>query len=106
MHFSAAAGALWVVGTLTNVAIATGIEAEGRAASQKITPKVFIIDMFPPEADAWYGRPEFNLLAHNITVPGFSPLYPEAHCTPDYQICQLVTGESGKRRHALSMVPF
>lgn len=41
----------------------------------------------------WYGIPEFDLLAHNITVPGASPLFPDVHCTPDYEICQLVTGE-------------
>ncbi|KAL1859413.1 hypothetical protein Plec18170_002529 [Paecilomyces lecythidis] len=60
----------------------------------KIAPKVFIISMFAPEAEAWWGIPEFNLLAHNITVPGFSPLFPDAHCTSDYSVCQLVTGES------------
>ena len=52
--------------------------------------------MFDPEADIWYGIPEFDLLALNITVPGFSPLFPDAHCTADGDICQLVTGESGK----------
>ena len=51
---------------------------------------------FPPEGDVWYGIPEFNLLAHNLTVPGFSPLYPDVHCTADGYLCQLVTGESGK----------
>ncbi|KAJ9296828.1 hypothetical protein DTO271G3_5027 [Paecilomyces variotii] len=60
----------------------------------KIAPKVFIISMFAPEAEAWWGIQEFNLLAHNITVPGFSPLFPDAHCTSDYSVCQLVTGES------------
>lgn len=48
---------------------------------------------FSPEAEVWWGVPEFNLLAHNITVPGLSPLFPDVHCTPDYNICQLVTGE-------------
>ena len=60
-----------------------------------IKPKVFIIDMFPPEGEAWYGIPEFDLLAKNITVPGISPLYPDVHCTSDGEICQIVTGESG-----------
>lgn len=27
-------------------------------------------------------------------MPGFSPLYPDAHCTADGDICQLITGES------------
>jgi purine nucleoside permease len=65
---------------------------EKRAAV--IKPKVFIIDMFGPEGDIWYGIPEFNLLAQNISVIGFSPLYPEAHCTKDGSVCQVVTGES------------
>lgn len=32
--------------------------------------------------------------AINITVPGFSPLFQDAHCTIDGDICQLTTGES------------
>ncbi|KAF2105867.1 purine nucleoside permease [Lophiotrema nucula] len=50
--------------------------------------------MFDPEAEIWWGIPEFDILAKNITVPGFSPLFPEAHCTETGEICQLVTGES------------
>ncbi|THU78827.1 purine nucleoside permease [Dendrothele bispora CBS 962.96] len=50
--------------------------------------------MFTPEANIWYNIPEFNLLAQNITVPGFSPLFPDAHCTRDGSICQAVTGEA------------
>lgn len=34
------------------------------------------------------------MLAHNITIPGLSPLYPDVHCTEDYEVCQLITGES------------
>ncbi|KAF2798701.1 purine nucleoside permease [Melanomma pulvis-pyrius CBS 109.77] len=49
--------------------------------------------MFDPEAEIWWGIPEFDILAKNITVPGFSPLFPDAHCTDDGSICQLVTGE-------------
>jgi purine nucleoside permease len=30
----------------------------------------------------------------NITVTGFSPLFPYAHCTSNYSICQITTGES------------
>lgn len=60
-----------------------------------VKPKVFIISMFKPEGDVWYGIPEFDLLARNITVPGFSILYPDAHCTATGEICQLVTGEAG-----------
>ncbi|KAI9642985.1 hypothetical protein NHQ30_008719 [Ciborinia camelliae] len=58
-----------------------------------ITPKVFIIDLFTDEAGAWYGIPEFDVLARNITVPGLSPLFPQVHCTEDGEICQVTTGE-------------
>lgn len=30
----------------------------------------------------------------NITVAGFSPLFPHAHCTEDYSVCQITTGEA------------
>ncbi|TVY85410.1 Purine nucleoside permease [Lachnellula suecica] len=65
----------------------------------KISPKVFIISMFSPEADIWYENAETegsigNLLAMNITVPGFSMLFPDAHCLADESVCQLTTGES------------
>ncbi|MCJ1400545.1 hypothetical protein MMC11_003751 [Xylographa trunciseda] len=59
-----------------------------------IAPKVMIVDMFSYEQEAWYGIPEFDLLAQNITVPGLSPIYPDVHCTLSNDICQVVTGES------------
>ncbi|CAG8067252.1 unnamed protein product [Penicillium salamii] len=59
-----------------------------------IAPKVFIVSMFEPEAQAWWNIPEFDLLARNITIPGLSPIFPDVHCTEDYEICQLITGES------------
>lgn len=70
-----------------------GITARG---SSQVKPKVFIISMFDPEAEIWWGIPEFDLLAKNVSVPGFSPLFPEAHCTADGEICQLITGEGGE----------
>ncbi|KAI9743784.1 MAG: hypothetical protein M1818_002518 [Claussenomyces sp. TS43310] len=65
----------------------------------KIKPKVFIISMFKYEADVWYDNDELpgsigSLFARNITVPGFSPLFPDAHCLADGSVCQLTTGES------------
>ncbi|KAH9922651.1 purine nucleoside permease-domain-containing protein [Fomitopsis serialis] len=62
-------------------------------SSSPFSPKAFIISMFSPEAGAWYGIPDFNVLAVNITVPGLSMLFPDVHCTGDGQICQLTTGE-------------
>ena len=50
---------------------------------------------FPPEAEVWYGIPEFDLLAKNVTVPGLSPLFPDVHCTASGDVCQVITGESG-----------
>ncbi|QSZ31070.1 hypothetical protein DSL72_000631 [Monilinia vaccinii-corymbosi] len=64
-----------------------------------VKPKVFIVSMFSPEADIWYENSHpsgtiGNLLAKNITVPGFSPLFPQVHCLADGSVCQLTTGES------------
>ncbi|KAJ5115515.1 hypothetical protein NUU61_001274 [Penicillium alfredii] len=64
------------------------------APAHKISPKIFIVSMFEPEAAAWWNIPDFNVRAHNITVPGLSPIYPDVYCTEDYAICQLITGES------------
>lgn len=69
----------------------------GSKLRQRPQPKVFIISMFSSEAEIWYDIPEFNLLARNITVPGFSPLFPDAHCTASGEVCLLVTGEGGER---------
>ncbi|KAG6829234.1 hypothetical protein H0H92_005236 [Tricholoma furcatifolium] len=60
----------------------------------KIKPKVVIISMFAPEGEAWYGIPEFDVLACNISVVGFSPLFPQIHCTKDESICQMTLGEA------------
>jgi purine nucleoside permease len=59
--------------------------------SNKIAPKVFIVSMFASEEEIWFGIPEFDILAQNITVPGFAPKFPSAHCTADGSVCQLVT---------------
>jgi purine nucleoside permease len=34
-----------------------------------------------------------DLLSHNISVPGLCPLFPEVHCTPQGQVCQLTCCE-------------
>jgi purine nucleoside permease len=66
-------------------------EVQKRVLETVIKPKVFIISLFQPEAEVWYGIPEFDLLELNVTVPGFSAEFPDAHCTADGEICQLVT---------------
>ncbi|RCK65651.1 Purine nucleoside permease [Candida viswanathii] len=53
-------------------------------------PRAFIISMFELERDPWLEAMDFK---HNITVPGLSPLYPTIHCTTNYTICQITTGE-------------
>ncbi|KAH8812845.1 purine nucleoside permease [Xylogone sp. PMI_703] len=60
-----------------------------------ISPKLFIISMFDSEADVWYddAQNQLGLLDQNFTIPGFSPLFPDAHCTASGDICQLTTGE-------------
>ncbi|KAI4254806.1 MAG: hypothetical protein LQ352_002901 [Teloschistes flavicans] len=79
---------------ITTVAGSPALDLVSRNHQHVVKPKVFLIDMFPPEGDVWYNIPEFNLLERNITVPGFSPLFPDAHCTKDGNVCQIVTGES------------
>ncbi|KAF2172902.1 hypothetical protein M409DRAFT_62560 [Zasmidium cellare ATCC 36951] len=66
----------------------------GRALEYVVKPKMFIVSMFDPEAEVWYGIEEFDILARNITVPGLSPLFPDVHCTEDGDVCQLTIGES------------
>ncbi|KAI9809659.1 MAG: hypothetical protein M1825_000091 [Sarcosagium campestre] len=63
------------------------------APSSKVTPKVVLIAMFDPEAEAFYGIPEFNVLERNITIPGASPLFPDVHCTSNGDVCQIIVGE-------------
>ncbi|KAI5362321.1 Putative purine nucleoside permease [Septoria linicola] len=58
-----------------------------------LTPKLFIISQFDSEETTWYNRPDIDLLARNITVPGASPLFPDVHCTESGEICQFTVGE-------------
>ncbi|KAL4808286.1 purine nucleoside permease [Aspergillus unguis] len=80
---------------LTGLLTLTAMPLTGASSvsTGKISPKVFIVSMFTPEAEIWHGIPEFNLLAHNISLPGLSPLFPSIHCDQSYTICQIVTGE-------------
>ncbi|KAK5657454.1 hypothetical protein OQA88_3026 [Cercophora sp. LCS_1] len=64
----------------------------------KISPKVMIVSMFTPEASVWLKGMSStglgDLLANNISTPGLSMLFPSIHCTADYSICQVTTGEA------------
>ncbi|KAG5730255.1 hypothetical protein E4T56_gene10588 [Termitomyces sp. T112] len=81
---------LWLV----VLATAAVLQSDDNDKTKPIAPKVVIISMFDSEGDVWYGIPEFNLLARNITVPGLSPIFPDVHCTSDGSVCQLTTGEA------------
>lgn len=97
MYFPKLAGSLTLLAALTTYTAATPLEVVEKRTTitgKPVSPKVFIISMFAPEASVWYHIPEFNLLAQNISVPGLSPLFPEAHCTANGDVCQVVTGES------------
>ena len=53
--------------------------------------------MFAPEAGVWVGPGlAFDIFAHNVSVPGLSPVYPDVHCTDDWEICQLTVGEGNE----------
>lgn len=67
-----------------------------------VSPKLFIISMFDREEETWYNRPDIDLMSHNITVPGFSPLFPQAHCTRTGEVCQVTVGE-GEINAAVSL---
>jgi purine nucleoside permease len=85
--------------SVASASLVPAAEIKQRAIEYVVKPKIFIISMFDPEAEVWYGIPEFDILGLNITVPGFSPLFPDAHCTANGDVCQLVTGESGECGH-------
>lgn len=94
MHFS-----LPLLALLASNALAATLPSKlekRQNATTTIAPKVVIVSMFDPEADVWYGIPEFDLLAQNISLPGLSPLFPDVHCTADGEVCQLTIGEAGK----------
>jgi len=74
--------------SVASASLLPAAEVKERAIEYVVKPKVFIISMFDPEAEVWYGIPEFDILGLNITVPGFSPLFPDAHCTADGEVCQ------------------
>ncbi|EPX70871.1 purine nucleoside transporter [Schizosaccharomyces octosporus yFS286] len=66
-----------------------------------VKPKVMVVSMFAPEAEAWL-NPWNDLYANNISVPGLNTLFPEVHCNTEQTVCQVTTGE-GKSNAASSM---
>ncbi|KAI9800320.1 MAG: hypothetical protein M1833_003434 [Piccolia ochrophora] len=86
--------ALWAPLLVLPLVAASFESAVRPRQDDKISPKVFIISMFDPEAEVWYGIKEFNLLARNVSITGFSPLFPDALCTEVGDICQVIVGEA------------
>ncbi|KAK3690485.1 purine nucleoside permease [Podospora appendiculata] len=65
-------------------------------AFEKLCPKVFIVNMFGLEAEAWRSemtRGVLDLTARRIRLPGLSPKYPYIFCTGDGTVCQIITAE-------------
>ncbi|KAM3469276.1 hypothetical protein MY5147_007174 [Beauveria neobassiana] len=66
-------------------------------AADTITPKVMIVSMFAPEAQAWYHNFERsglgNLSALDIPSRGLSRLFPSISCTQDASVCHVTVGE-------------
>jgi purine nucleoside permease len=46
---------------------------------------------FAPEEDVWL---QPLALDNNVTVAGFNPRFPHAHCNANYTVCQITTGEA------------
>jgi purine nucleoside permease len=65
---------LLALASVATAALVPTAEIQQRSFEYVIKPKVFIISLFRPEAEIWHGIPEFDILAMNITVPGFSVL--------------------------------
>ena len=48
---------------------------------------------YDSEGDAWLSKESLGLYSNNVTVPGLSPLFPDAHCTEAGDVCEIITGE-------------
>ncbi|OAA73398.1 Purine nucleoside permease [Cordyceps fumosorosea ARSEF 2679] len=61
-----------------------------------LKPKVMIISMFAPEADAWHDNFHRsglgNLSAVQVSPPGLSPLFPSVYCTATTSVCHATVG--------------
>ncbi|OAA45881.1 Purine nucleoside permease [Beauveria brongniartii RCEF 3172] len=77
--------------------IITVVAAAVAVAADIIAPKVMIVSMFAPEAQAWYHNFEYsglgNLSAIDITSRGLSMLFPSIFCTQDASVCHVTVGE-------------
>ena len=96
----------------------SGFQHEIRTRNEMLVPKLFIINMvrlslpysstgqlkhkYDDEGYTWLSKESLGLYANNITIPGLSPLFPDAHCTETGDVCEITTGE-GQINAAVSM---
>ncbi|KAM3451457.1 hypothetical protein MY3296_005273 [Beauveria thailandica] len=77
--------------------IITVVAAGAAVAADIIAPKVMVVSMFTPEAQAWYDNFEHsglgNLSAVKITSRGLSMLFSSIFCTQDASVCHITVGE-------------
>jgi purine nucleoside permease len=84
---------LATLATAATLALATSTASTASAATPAAArtvhaPKVMIVSMFAPEAQAWLD----NLGPwQDVPVPGLSPDYPAVHCNPS-EVCVMTTG--------------
>lgn len=71
----------------------------GTHAANAIAPKVMIVTLFELERDAWLSKMP---LSRNVSLPGLSPLFPNAACDDAGDVCMITTGE-GEINAASSM---
>ncbi|KAH8809691.1 purine nucleoside permease [Flagelloscypha sp. PMI_526] len=90
----------WLFAILGNLLHTLGFQ------SLPIQPRVFILSMFEREASQWLDNPNLpSFYAHNLSIPGLSPVFPTIHCTEPSSkgtVCQATLGE-GTINSALSL---
>ncbi|SCV73346.1 BQ2448_7272 [Microbotryum intermedium] len=67
------------------------LEARNNGKQNLLAPKVMIVSMFAPERAVWIKPMK---LVHNVSVVGFSPLFPYVACNSEYDVCIMTTGEA------------
>ncbi|KAK3182517.1 hypothetical protein K4F52_006157 [Lecanicillium sp. MT-2017a] len=77
------------------------------ATTAHISPRVLIVSMFTPEAQAWHDNFDAsglgNLTAQTVYPRGLSMLFPGVYCTESGAVCQFTVGE-GEINAAASMM--
>ncbi|OAA82294.1 Purine nucleoside permease [Akanthomyces lecanii RCEF 1005] len=83
------------------------VAAAVAVTADTMTPKVMIVSMFDPEAQAWYSNFDLsglgNLSSINTPSPGLSMLFPFVSCTEDASVCHVTLGEGEVNAAASAM---